>query len=138
MISSISLFGILIVVVCCTKYDGLSKSIILLWIHASPADAAAVNPNGMKMLLANGLSTSFINDKQILSNESRCLVRNLLDCSISDIWVFDDLILANKSLANALQSLQTCLSVSDNLSGILVSSLDSWMIFNDSIKFSQV
>ena len=92
----------------------------------------------MKMLLANGLSTSFINDKRIFSNESRCLVAKLLDCSISDIWVCDDLILANKSLANALRSLQTCLSVSDNLSGILLSSLDSSMIFNDSIKFSQV
>ena len=30
---------------------------IFLWIATSAADAAAVNPNGIKTLLANGLST---------------------------------------------------------------------------------
>ena len=29
---------------------------IFLWIAASVSDAAAVNPNGIKTLLANGLS----------------------------------------------------------------------------------
>ena len=33
------------------------KSKYFLWIAASVADAAAVNPNGIETLLANGLST---------------------------------------------------------------------------------
>ena len=36
---------------------------VFSWIAASVADAAAVNPNGNKTLLANGVSTSFINGK---------------------------------------------------------------------------
>ena len=32
---------------------------IFLWIATSVADDAAVNPNGIKTLLANGLSTFF-------------------------------------------------------------------------------
>ena len=35
----------------------IPDSNIFLWIAASVADAAAVNPNGNKALLANGLST---------------------------------------------------------------------------------
>ena len=34
---------------------------IFLCIYASAADAVAVNPNGIKTLLANGLITLFIN-----------------------------------------------------------------------------
>ena len=66
MISSISSFGIINVVVCGAKYDGLPKPIIFSWIHASPANAPAVNPNGIKMLLPNGLSTFVINGKFFL------------------------------------------------------------------------
>ena len=36
---------------------------IFLWIGASVADAAPVNPNGIKRLLANGLSTFPIKGK---------------------------------------------------------------------------
>ena len=40
---------------------------IFLWIAVYVADAAAVNPNGIKMLLANGLSTlSFKEASQFL------------------------------------------------------------------------
>ena len=49
MISLISLLGIINLVLRVTK--------ILLWIAASVVDAAAVNPNGIKTLLAKGLST---------------------------------------------------------------------------------
>ena len=42
-------------------------------IHASAADAAAVNPNGIKTLLTYGLSTFFINDKSVFSNGLRSL-----------------------------------------------------------------
>ena len=39
---------------------------IFLCIPASAADAAAVNPKGIKILLANGLTTFFINGNPVL------------------------------------------------------------------------
>ena len=41
---------------------------IFYWIAASVADTAAVNPNGAKTLLANGISTLFINGKPAVIN----------------------------------------------------------------------
>ena len=41
---------------------------IFLWIVASVADAAAVNPNGIKTLLANDFSTFSIKGNPIFSN----------------------------------------------------------------------
>ena len=49
MISSISSLQIINVVV--------PDPIIFLWITASVPDAAPVNPNGIKTLLGNGLTT---------------------------------------------------------------------------------
>ena len=46
---------------------------MFLCIHASAADAAAVNPNGIKTLLTYGLITFFINDKSVFSNGLRSL-----------------------------------------------------------------
>ena len=43
------------------------------WIAASVAGAAAVNPNGTKALLANGVTTSFINGKSVVINGLRKL-----------------------------------------------------------------
>ena len=43
---------------------------------------AAVNPNSIKMLLANGLSTFFIYGKPVFSNGPRSLLRNPTDCTI--------------------------------------------------------
>ena len=48
-----------------------------LCIPASAADAAAVNPNGIKTLLTNGLVTFFINDNPAFSNRPGSLPRNL-------------------------------------------------------------
>ena len=50
---------------------------------ASAADAAAVNCNGIKTLLANGLSILFVNRKLTLANEGRvtnCLKLKLTYC----------------------------------------------------------
>ena len=55
---------------------------IFLWIAASVAAAAAVNPNGIKTLLANGCSTFFIKGKQVFSNGPRSLPRNPPDYHI--------------------------------------------------------
>ena len=44
---------------------------------ASVADTAAVNPNGIKMHLANGLSIFPIEGKPVFGNTLRSLHRNL-------------------------------------------------------------
>ena len=44
---------------------------IFFCIPASAADAAAVNPNGIKTLLANGLITFFINGNLVFNNGPR-------------------------------------------------------------------
>ena len=48
------------------------------------ADAAAVNPKGIKTLLANGLITFFINGNPVFSNGPSNLPRNPPDCVILD------------------------------------------------------
>ena len=47
---------------------------IFLWIAASVSDATAVNPNGIKVLLASGLSTFPIKDNQVFSSEPKSLL----------------------------------------------------------------
>ena len=44
--------------------------------------AAAVNTNGMKTLLANGLSTFLIKAKSVFSYDPKSLPRNPPDCRI--------------------------------------------------------
>ena len=81
---------------------------IFLWIAASVADIAAVNPNGTKILLANGLSTFFIKDNPGLSNGPKSLPKNPPDFPILCNWVFDNFILADQPFATALRNLETC------------------------------
>ena len=45
---------------------------------------AAVKPNGIKTLLANGLITFFINGSPVFNNGPRSLPRNPPDCIILD------------------------------------------------------
>ena len=47
------------------------------------------------MLLANGLSTLFINGKPAFGNDPWSLPRNLPDCTILDSWAFDNFKLAD-------------------------------------------
>ena len=53
---------------------------------------AAVNPKGIKTLLAYGLITFFISGSPVFSNGLRSLPRNPPDCIILDNWGFDGLI----------------------------------------------
>ena len=62
----------------------LPNSGIYLCILASAADAAAVIPKGIKMLLANGLIKFFINGNPVFSNRPKSLPRNPPDCIILD------------------------------------------------------
>ena len=53
---------------------------IFLRIAASVADAVAVNPNGIKTLLAFGLSTFPIKGNPVFSNGSKSVPKNPPDC----------------------------------------------------------
>ena len=53
---------------------------MFLCIPASAADAAAVNPKGIKTLLANGLVTFDIKGNPVFSNGPINLPRNPTDC----------------------------------------------------------
>ena len=70
--------------------------------------AAAVNSNGIKTLLATGLSTFFIKFDPVLSNGFKSLPKNPPDCPILCSWVFDKLILADEPFAKALLTFETC------------------------------
>ena len=76
--SSISSFDIISVAVLDPK--------IFLCIPASSADAAAVNPNGIKTLLANGLIRFFINRRPVFNNGPRSLPRNPPDYITLGNW----------------------------------------------------
>ena len=58
--------------------------IIFLCITASAAEAAAVNPKGINTLLANGVSTFFINGNPVFNKGPSNLPENPLDCIIFD------------------------------------------------------
>ena len=96
---------------------------IFLWIAASIA--AAVNPNGIKMLLANGLSTFPIKDNPVFSNGPKSLTRNPPDCPVLWSWVFDNFIQADEPYGKALRSFETYVLVHNNLWGKLFSLLES-------------
>ena len=73
----------------------------------SVADATYVNPNGIKTLLANGLSSFPIKCNPVFSNGAESLPKNPLDCPMLWNWVFDSFILAEELYAKALQSFET-------------------------------
>ena len=86
-----------------------------LCIPASAGDAAAFNSKTIKMLLANGLITFFINGNPVFSNGPRSQPRNP-DCIIlNHNKVFDNLISVDKLFATAVQRFATCLLISNNL-----------------------
>ena len=87
----ISLFVIISIVLLCEAESVvcLPDAKIFLCIPSSAANAATVNPKGIKTLLASGLTTCFINGNPAFSNRPRSLPRNPPDCIILDSWVFD-------------------------------------------------
>ena len=111
---------------------------IFKWIAASVASAAALSPNGIKTLLAIGLSTFFIKGKSVFSKGPKSLPKNPLDSLILYNWVFDTFILADEPFAKALQSLKACVLVNNNLCEKLVSSLESPTTFDESFKDTSV
>ena len=85
--SFISSFDIISILLLCEAYSEgcLPDPKVFLCIPVSAADAAVVNPKGIKMLLANGLITFFINGNPVFSNGPRSIPRNPPDCIILDV-----------------------------------------------------
>ena len=94
------------------------------------ADAAAVNTNGIKTLLANCFSTFFIDYKPVFKNDPR----NPPDCIILNSWTFDRLILACKLFPKAVWGFETWLSDSNNLCGKLMASFVLPIISDDNLR----
>ena len=65
---------------------------IFLRIPASAADAAAGSPKGINALLANGVTTFFINGNPVFNKRPSNLPTDPSDCIIFDNWVFENLI----------------------------------------------
>ena len=55
---------------------------IFFWIAALLADAAVVNPKGIKTLFNNGLITFFISGNPVFSNGQRSLLINYPNLTI--------------------------------------------------------
>ena len=111
---------------------------IFLCIPASAADAAAVNPKGINTLFANGLITLFISGNPVFNKGQTNLSKNLPDCIIFDNCVLENLILADQLFENTLRIVETCLSVSNNSCGKLVSSLESPIMLGDILVITSV
>ena len=103
--SFISSFDIISIALLCEAEDEgrwseewrQSDAKVFLCTPVSAADAATVNPEGIKKFLTNGLITLFI------SGGPRSLPRKLPDSIILGIWVFDNLISVDKLFSKALQ-----------------------------------
>ena len=115
IISSISSFDFISVVVCRVEDEERPDPKIFWCIPASDADAAAVNPKGIKTLLAYNLITFFISGRPVFNNGPTSIPRNPPDCIILDIWLSDNLISTDDLLVKALQKFATCLLVNNGL-----------------------
>ena len=92
---------------------------------ASVADAAAVNPNGIETLLANGLNKFSIKGNPIFCNVPESLPKNPPHCHILCNWVFDNFILVEELFGKSLRSFEIYVLVINNLRAKLFSSLKS-------------
>ena len=76
-------------------------------MNADVVDAAAINLNNMKTLLAYDLSTFPIKGIPIFSNGPKTLPKNSPDCPILCNWVFDNFMLAEELFAKASPNPET-------------------------------
>ena len=65
-------------------------------------------------------------------------ITNPPNCIILDTFVFQNFILADESYANALQRLDTCVSVNNDLCRKLVLSLESPITFDKGFKVASI
>ena len=101
IISLFSSFMIINAVLLEAKSEGRPVPNTFLWIAAFVAYAvfvaytAAVNPNGIKIVLANGSSVFLTKVDPVFSNGPKGLLKNPPECPILCNWVFDNFILAD-------------------------------------------
>ena len=95
---------------------------IFFWIAASVADTAAINGNGIKVLLSNGFSTFFIKGNPAFINGPKILPKNPLDWPFLWNWFFGGYVLADKLFAKVLWSLEIYVFVNNKFCVKLVSS----------------
>ena len=79
------------------------KDALVFCIPASAANATAVNPNGIKTILAISLSTLSIKSKSVFSNGQKFLPRNPPNFTILDNWVFKNFMLADQPFKKTLR-----------------------------------
>ena len=111
---------------------------IFLWIAASVADAAAVNPDSIKTLLTNGLSTFFIKGNALFGNGAKLLSKKHPDCPVWCNWVFDNFVLAEDYLHKLYQGLKLVYLLMRKLCRELFSSLELLTIFDGSFKVTSI
>ena len=116
--------------------DACQIQTFFLWVAASVADA--VNSNGIKTLLASGLSRFFIKGILVFSSGPKILPKNSPDFTILCKWVFDNFILAEEFFANALESFETRVLVNNKLWGELFSSWELATTFNERLKVTSM
>ena len=100
--------------------------------------SGVVNPNSIKTILSNGLSTFPIKDNLILSNRPKSLPRNPHDFPILCNWVFYNFILAEELFAKPSRSFETRVLVNNSLGGKSFSSLESPTTFDEIFKVTSV
>ena len=90
----------------------------------------------MNTFFANKMIRFLINDKSTFINGSRSLPRNPLGCTIWNSWYFDNFMLTSELYAEALQRLETFLSVNSKLCRKLF--LLVAIIFRDNLKVTPI
>ena len=65
---------------------------------------ASVNPNGIKSLLANVLTTIFITGNQVFSNGPKIPSKDPPDCAILSNWVYNNFKQAEELFSKVLRS----------------------------------
>ena len=102
--------------------------------------AAAVNPSGFTILLANGVNVSFINGKTGFTNGPICIkdLQEIHQIVFFQIFVFDNLISSQELFPKTLRRLTTCASVSNTLYGKLVSSFELPFMFDHNLRLTSV
>ena len=112
---------------------------IFSWIAASVVDATAVNPNGIKTLLADGLRLfPILKTIHFLVKVLKVYLKILLIEMFCAIEFFDNFILADEPFAKALQSFENCVLVNNSLCRIFFLSFDSPTAFNEVFKVTSV
>ena len=88
--------------------------------------------------LPSGLSSFFIKDKSVFSNDPKIIRKKTPDRPILYNWVFEKFILVYPLFTKALQSLETCALANNNLFEKLASSSELSITFDVRFKVTSL